>query len=218
MHSGGQFVTGDARVEVRLAGPLPLVQGGHGLIARAPVFIDTADGPIDEAFEKWRGRKSKVQAVNSLAFCAQAVLTHAQIMAGTAPPSAAKSPPPPFELDELRSYLLMNADALRRRPESVFQEIAGTLERLAADAEAHYRKLEDLERRLAALEDKMVAAARTVQSEEDLLAARREFDLQLRPYRSKMTADQIAMLEKQFLDRRLLEGMGLPRLSLFFLR
>ena len=29
---------------------------------------------IDAAFEKWRGRKSKTQMVNSLAFCAQAVL------------------------------------------------------------------------------------------------------------------------------------------------
>ena len=37
---------------------------------------------IDAAFEKWRGRKVKTQMVNSLAFCAQAVLTEAQIMAG----------------------------------------------------------------------------------------------------------------------------------------
>jgi hypothetical protein len=33
-----------------------------------------------------------------------------------------------------------------------------------------------------------------------------------------MTADQISMLERQFLDRRLLESAGLPRLSLFYLR
>jgi hypothetical protein len=32
-----------------------------------------------------------------------------------------------------------------------------------------------------------------------------------------MTAEQIAMLEKQFLDRKLLESAGLPRLSLFYL-
>ena len=41
---------------------------------------------IDVAFEKWRGRRVKTQMVNSLAFCAQAVLTEAQIMAGTAQP------------------------------------------------------------------------------------------------------------------------------------
>jgi hypothetical protein len=43
-------------------------------------------------------------------------------------------------------------------------------------------------------------------------------DLQLRPYRGKMTTEQLTMLEKQYLDRQLLEGAGLPRLSLFYLR
>ena len=66
---------------------------------------------IDAAFEKWRSRKVKTQMVNSLAFCAQAVLTEAQIMAGTAQP-AARSPPPPFPLEELRAYLESNAAAL----------------------------------------------------------------------------------------------------------
>ncbi len=32
-----------------------------------------------------------------------------------------------------------------------------------------------------------------------------------------MTAEQLAMLERQFLDRKLLEAAGLPRLSLFYL-
>ena len=36
--------------------------------------------------------------------------------------------------------------------------------------------------------------------------------------RGKMTADQLAMLEKQYLDRNLLEKAGLPRLSLFYMR
>jgi len=33
-----------------------------------------------------------------------------------------------------------------------------------------------------------------------------------------MTAGQLSMLEKQYLERRLLEAAGLPRLSLFYLR
>jgi hypothetical protein len=64
----------------------------------------------------------------------------------------------------------------------------------------------------------MIAIARTRQSEEDLLATRREMDRQLRPYRGKMTADQLSMLEKQYLERALLEKAGLPRLSLFHMR
>ena len=53
---------------------------------------------------------------------------------------------------------------------------------------------------------------------EELVAARRELDQQLRPYRGKMTAPQLAMLEKQYLERNLLERARLPRLSLFYLR
>ena len=64
----------------------------------------------------------------------------------------------------------------------------------------------------------MLAIARTGQSEEQLLESRRELDRQLRPYRGKMTADQLAMLEKQYLERILLEKLRLPRLSLFYMR
>jgi len=45
--------------------------------------------------------------------------------------------------------------------------------------------------------------------------ARQELDRQLRPYRGKMTAEQLAMSERQYLERNLLEKAGLPRLSLF---
>ena len=174
---------------------------------------------IDEAFEKWRSKKSKIQMVNSLAYCSQAVLEQAQIMAGTAQPAAQRAAPaPPFPLEDLRAYLGANAAALRKRGGAAFEETAAGLERLSAEAEQHYGNLEDLERRLTVLEEKMIGAMRAGQSEEELLAARREFDLQMRPYRGKMSADQIALLEKQFLERRLLEATGLPRLSLFYLK
>jgi hypothetical protein len=68
------------------------------------------------------------------------------------------------------------------------------------------------------LEEKAIATARNRQSEEQLLDARRQLDTQLRPYRSKMTAEHLALLEKQYLERNLLEQAGLPRLSLFYMR
>ena len=169
---------------------------------------------IDAAFEKWRARKVKTQMVNSLAFCAQAVLTEAQIMAGTAQPKARREAAPPFALEDLRRYLEGNAAAL---PESC-AEIAVSLRKLAAEAEQHYSDLEALEQRLTVLEEKMIAAARAQQTEEQALAIRQELDRQLRPYRGKMTADQLSMLEKQYLERNLLEKSGLPRLSLFYMR
>jgi hypothetical protein len=169
---------------------------------------------IDAAFEKWRGRRVKTQMVNSLAFCAQAVLTEAQLMAAQPDPRARREAPPPFPLEDLRAYLEANATALREP----YPEIAATLARLAAEAEEHYQDLEDLERRLTVLEEKMIAAARSRQSDDDLLQARRDLDTQLRPYRGKMTADQLSMLERQYLERSLLEKSRLPRLSLFYMR
>ncbi len=171
---------------------------------------------IDAAFEKYRNRKSRTQMVNSIAYCAQAVMAEAQIMAegGTAP--GHEPAPAPFSLDDLRAFLEGNARALAAR--TGFEEVAQALDRLAGEAETHYVALEQLEQRLAALEEKMIAQARACQGEEDLLASRRSLEAELRPYRSKMSAAQLAMLEKQYLDRRLLEAAALPRLSLFYLR
>jgi hypothetical protein len=166
---------------------------------------------IDAAFEKWRARKVKTQMVNSLAFCAQAVMTEAQIMAGAIAPKEEKAAPP-FLQDELRAYLENNAAAVR------FEEIAASLRKLATEVETHYADLEGLEQHLTVLEEKMVAMARAAQSEEQLLESRRELDRQLRPYRGKMTAEQLSMLERQYLERHLLEAAKLPRLSLFYMR
>src|SRR5258706_14199390 len=37
---------------------------------------------IDVAFEKWRSRKNRIQNVNSVAYCSQAVLAEDKLMAG----------------------------------------------------------------------------------------------------------------------------------------
>ena len=171
---------------------------------------------IDAAFEKWRASKRRRQMINGLAYCTQAVMTEAEIMAGAAPPPSRKESAAPFSLDELMAFLAANAEKLRTL--AGYEEIAAALDRLASDAGQLYRDLEQTEQRLTALEDKMSAIARARQSEEDLFQARRELDSQLRPYRGKMTADQLSMLERQYLSRRLFEAAGLPRLSLFYLR
>ena len=87
----------------------------------------------------------------------------------------------------------------------------------ALDLEALYANLEELEQRVTAIEEKMIAQLRAAATEEQLFEARRSFDADLKPYRGKMSADQLAMLERQFLDRKLLASSNLPRLSLFYL-
>ena len=173
---------------------------------------------IDGAFEKWRSRRSKFRMINSLTYCAQTVMEEAEAMAGVAMAKPARETAAPFSLDEVRRYLEAGAHRLHDHPQNAYAAVAEALERILAGLEAHYDDLEELEQRLTALEEKMAAIARAAQSDEDLFQARRELDLQLRPYRSKMTAAQLALLEKQYLDRKLLEAAGLPRLSLFYLR
>jgi hypothetical protein len=171
---------------------------------------------IESAFEKWHTKKIKVRQINSLAYCAQAVHEEAEAMAKG---GALRKPEPvkaPFQLDELKTYLVNNAARLREKHEA-YQPIVKSLEKLSMEADKHYSNLEQLEQRLTALEEKMSAIARTAQSEDALFESRRKLDAALRPYRGKMTADQLSMLERQFLERDLLEKAGLPRLSLFYL-
>jgi hypothetical protein len=63
----------------------------------------------------------------------------------------------------------------------------------------------------------MIARVRASAPESELFDARQALDRELKPYRGKMSAEQLAMIERQFLDRRLLESARLPRLSLFYL-
>lgn len=170
---------------------------------------------IDDAFEKWRSRKNSRRMVNSLAYCAQAVLEAAQRVPGQR--SGVVSVESPFDVDELRNHLNKAAIRLRERPEAPFQEIASALESLSCDVENLMQDLEALERRLTTLEEKMVAALRATQRDEDLLSIRESLDRELKPYRGKMTADQLAMLERRYLDSALLEMAKLPRISLFYL-
>ena len=173
---------------------------------------------IDSAFEKWRAKRSRAQMVNSLAFCAQAVMVEAQRMADGGQPKPAAADSAPFPADDLSRYLEANAAAIRKTEKPDFVPIAEAVERIVAELPEAARDLEALEQRLTALEHKMIALAGARQSDEAALAIRCELDSYLKPYRSKMSAPQIAMLELQFRERSTLESAGLPRLSLFYLR
>ncbi len=180
----------------------------------ADVPLEAVLRGIQTAFDKWRSKKSRTQMVNSVAYCAQAVAHEAQILSGKIVPSKGDAAPP-FSPDEVRDYFRKNAVDLRKADRD---ELASKLETMAGAIEDYFADLEALEQTLTALEDKLIAEERSRLSDDELIAARRDLDLQLRPYRSRMTAEQLVMLEKQYLDRRLLERAALPRLSLFYLR
>ena len=168
---------------------------------------------IDASFAKWSARppRARTQMVNSLAFCAQAIGVEAQAMIEGSP-APKRDAAPPFPVEDVRAFVERNAAALRKASQ---EDLAASLE--ALDLDALYGDLEQLEQRLTAIEEKMVARLRASATDEALFEARQALDRQLKPYRSKMSADQLAMLERQFLERKLLENSGLPRLSLFYL-
>jgi hypothetical protein len=78
-------------------------------------------------------------------------------------------------------------------------------------------RLEDLERRLTVLEEKLFAALLVGTPDDEVITVRSEADRELAPYRRKMPAAQIDQLQKQYVHKRLLEKYGLPRLSLFYM-
>lgn len=174
------------------------------------VPLDAVLKGIDDAFEKWRSRKSKRRMINSLAYCAQAVGEAAK----RAPQSRNKAEATAaFSADEIRAYLLRAAEQIG----PTYQETSNAMQTLADDVDRYVTNLEELEQRLTAMEEKLVAAVRLQQSEQDLFEMRQALQKELSPYRGKMTADQIAMLERRYLDSALLERAKLPRLSLFYL-
>jgi hypothetical protein len=173
---------------------------------------------IDLAFEKWRAKRSRVQMVNSIAYCTQAVMTEAQRLADAGAGRPEKKESAPFPDEDLRRYVEGNAAAVRATGIEEFMSVAQALEEIAALLPAVAEDLEALEQRLTVLEQKLIALARGRETEAQALETRRDLEAHLRPWRSKMTAPQIAMLGAQFLERATLERCRLPRLSLFYLR
>jgi hypothetical protein len=78
-------------------------------------------------------------------------------------------------------------------------------------------RLEDLERRLTVLEEKLFAVLMAATPDDDLVNVRAEADRDIAPYRRNMTAAQVEQLHTQYVHKRLLERCGVPRLSLFYM-
>jgi hypothetical protein len=185
---------------------------------------------IDVTFEHFEQRPSKTRKVNALGFCTQEVLAAAEEMKEAAVGAARTEggeKPAGFQPGEVAAFLRHNAEQLDRAklpagaisPQPLARETATTLRNLAAelDAAKSLPRLEDLERRLTVLEEKLFAVLLASTPDNAIVAVRAEADRELAPYRRKMSGAQIEQLQKQYLHKRLLEKYGLPRLSLFYM-
>jgi len=200
---------------------------------KAGVPLEAVLKGIDRAFESYqRSRRGAGKPLKSLAYCTDAVLEAAEeqleAAAGKTSSSPGKSQSEPFPRGEMRAYFGRNIAQLKRGAEKHRQansEFAASLAGIVKSLEdcallldsPGSLDLEDLERRLTILDEKVNALLTTQAPEDLLLKIRRELDGQLTAYRRKMRAEQLALVEKQFLQKRLLEEFGLPRLSLFYM-
>jgi hypothetical protein len=184
---------------------------------------------IDAAFDRYHQRPLKTKKVNSLAYCAQEVLSAAEHMkeaaVGTAPESKADRG---FDSNEIAEFLRRSARDLEAArlpsrpgilPGTVAREISGTLLSMAEEIATKPlpARLEDLERRLTLLEEKFFAVLLAAAPDEEVLSVRIQADRDLAPYRSKMPSTQVELLQKRYVHKKLLEKYELPRLSLFYL-
>ena len=207
---------------------------------KAGVPLEVVLKGIDRAFEKFDAKR-RGRPIKSLLYCVDAVADAAEeareAAAGRGPAEnagAGDRTRAAFDGEEVAGFLRNNAAALRKaagKPEApsaiaaTLTEVADALDGLAPPlagqaaqpATERATNLEDLERHLTVFEEKIQAAATQALPAEELVELRREVDRALGPYRRKMKTAQLAMIEGQFLQKKLFEKLGLPRLSLFYL-
>ena len=198
---------------------------------KAGVPMEAALKGIDRAFESYqRSRRGAGKPLKSLAYCTDAVLQATEegleAAAGSAPKNGREAKEP-FPRAELKAYLERNAEqvaAAARKHAGPRAELAERLVEIAESVRGSSLLLdspakvdfEDLERRLTVLDEKIGALLTTHATEELMLRIRREVDGQLSAYRRKMKSEQLALVEKKYTQKRLLEEFALPRLSLYY--
>jgi hypothetical protein len=200
----------------------------------AEIPLEAVLSGIERSFAKFAKRPRRFQRINSLAYCSQEVLRAAEEMRtaavqGDARGAARSGAEPAFPPEMVSDFLRRNAQATQsaaNRAQAQAQAVlsgdlkecaAGISEIVAAYEAQPAADLEELERRLTAIEDKAAAAMTRASSAELLTGLRSEVDRELATARRKMTATQIEAIERQYLKKRLFEHYQVPRLSLFYL-
>jgi hypothetical protein len=201
----------------------------------AGIPLEAALRGIDAAFDKYEARqkRARMQRINGLAWCAQAVMQAAVEMneasIGSASGGSASTPAAAadsgFEHERVAAHLTATAHALDAAEVAIeaCHATAARLREMAAEVtSARGEKgapvdLEALERSLTVLEEKLFAALTAAASETLLVGLKEHAARELAPYRSRMGAVQIRQVERQFVQKQLLVHYNLPRLSLFYM-
>ena len=225
------FTEIEEHFRLRLGGPLVRVSTMDWALIEvwkdAGIPLEAVLRGIDVTFEHYERRPSKTRKINALGFCAQEVLSAAEDMKEAAVGSVHEpGKNRGFDSVEIAAFLRKSASELEAArlpsragisPGEIAREIARTLQDMASEIETKPPRLEDLERKLTVLEEKLFAVLLAAIPDDEILAVRAQADRELAPYRSKMPAAQIEQLQKQYAHKRLLEKYKIPRLSLFYM-
>lgn len=188
---------------------------------------------IDDAFDKYEARKTRARGriakVNGLAWCAQAVMAAATGMAeaavGVAVP-AKTSADTGFETARIAGFLARNAASMERAVvretvAPIVELLASTgsrLRELAAEVSAEkHPALDELDRTLTVLEERLLAGVVASLPEQELLALRGAAEGALAPLLARMGAVQLRQVRESYMQKQLFASRGLPRLSLFYM-
>jgi len=196
----------------------------------ADVPLEAVLRGIDNAFDKHDAKalrfSGRARKVNGLAWCAQSVMEAVEqameASIGVAP-VVRETIESGFEAERIVKYLERNASLIENAKltpavNPMAAEVAARLKALAtAVCVEPTHSLEELDRTLSVLEEKMFATLLTSTPEEELVVLREQASREIAPYRGKMQAVQIKQVQQQFLQKKLLEVHKLPRLSLFYM-
>ena len=179
---------------------------------------------IDDAFDKHDSKvrtrgKASGRRINGLAWAAQSVMRAAgeAVDAATGVRAAETPRESGFEQERVAAYLESNAEAIEAAKVEV--GVVARLRELAAAMRAGSLPagLEELDRILTALEERLLAGLLTSAPEDEILRLKEQAARELAPYRGKMGVVQIRQVQQQFLHKQMLADRGLPRLSLFYM-
>ena len=202
----------------------------------AGIPLDVVFKGIDRAFEKHSGRRGNPQKVNSLAYCTQAIITeferYKENRIGDFPQSGKeKSARTSQEADKASLLLLLDKACVRLEQSlgqlpihhgasigEVLEYTTRALQEIKAEvAGSEHPDYERIEMRLSTLEEKVLASLVSSLNEEVLMSVRVEVQREIQRHRRNLKAEQIALLERKMIHKRLFDEFHLPRLSLFYL-
>jgi hypothetical protein len=197
----------------------------------AGIPVETVLRAVDRVFEKFGKGKSKVRKINSLAYCTQAILAEYEHQKESAVGKGNQ-----FETsrgtadrenivqllsratDRLKEAINQLQSQPRPSPIEVLESITKSLQDIKKEVGAlEHLDFENLELRLSALEDKILASLISTLSDDSLMGLRVSVNQEIGRHKRGLKSEHIALLERKLLNKKVFDLFGVPRLSLFYL-